>query len=124
MLISVLVTRTHGNRQIAWVKGTEYMKTSRGAKARECSCTCFIYFVSRQVFFSSFSRATSLFGFGRGAQSSVVGKLDNFFILLSPPDNFLEPHYYEVDLFNNFITGRIAHARKLLCSYFCLALRF
>lgn len=60
--ISVFVTLTHRNRQIVWAKRTEYMKTSRGAKARECSCTCFIYFVSRQLFFYSFSRATSLFG--------------------------------------------------------------
>lgn len=52
--ISVLVALVWGNRQIAWAKGTEYMKTSRGAKARECSCTCFIYFVSRQLFFVRF----------------------------------------------------------------------
>lgn len=81
--LSVLVRLVEQHQELKSVKGIEYMKTSRGAKARECSCTCFVYFLSRHLFFCFFFRLKLRLCSGSGgSQSSVAGKLDNFFILL------------------------------------------
>lgn len=57
---------------------------TRGEGAR---CLALILFCVPPSFLFPFLKATSLFG--TGAQSSVAGKLDNFFIPVGPPDNFL-----------------------------------
>lgn len=93
------------------------MKTSRRAQAR-VFLHLFYFILLAAIYFFSFLNATSLFE----ERNRLGSKLDNFFIP-SPPDNFLAALLcYEVDLFNNFITERIA--RALLCFYSPFAIRY
>lgn len=71
------------------------MKTSRGEKARVFAL---VLFVNRHIFCTFFKGYVFVRGRNRLAVSWIIS------LFYGPPDNFVL-HYYELDLFNNFITA-------------------
>lgn len=88
------------------------MKTSRGAKARDV--LRLFYFVCRHLFCSLFSklRLCSVRGRNRPWLVSWIISLSR-----SAHPTIFWPYYYELDLFNNFITESIANAFH--CVFVC-----
>lgn len=110
--IALLVAPVFRQHLIPCAKKTEYMKTSRGAKARDV--LRLFYFVCRHLFCSLFSklRLCSVRGRNRPWLVSWIISLSR-----SAHPTIFWPYYYELDLFNNFITESIANAFH--CVFVC-----